>query len=95
MASDGLIEDSPANSTDFTGKDVLEVGCGTGSFTLDYLASARYVLCVEPDETALADLEAVWAEETVNAVLDTCHGSIVDVPLPPCSFDIAVFSHSF
>ncbi|MEK7862992.1 MAG: methyltransferase domain-containing protein, partial [Chloroflexota bacterium] len=33
----------------FTGKDVLEVGCGNGRLTLGYAARAKSVVAIEPD----------------------------------------------
>jgi protein-L-isoaspartate O-methyltransferase len=36
------------------GKDVLEVGCGTGRLTLAYGARARSVLAIEPNAKILA-----------------------------------------
>jgi 16S rRNA A1518/A1519 N6-dimethyltransferase RsmA/KsgA/DIM1 with predicted DNA glycosylase/AP lyase activity len=95
LLAGGNQDDPLVNTINFSDRDVIEIGSGTGSFTLTYLENARYVLCVERNSEAAAVLQDDWAKATRKAVLDVQQGDIVDYQLPPATFDIAVFSHSF
>jgi 16S rRNA A1518/A1519 N6-dimethyltransferase RsmA/KsgA/DIM1 with predicted DNA glycosylase/AP lyase activity len=88
-------DDPLVNTIDFSDKDVIEIGSGTGRFTLSYLGDARYVLCVERSGEVATILQDDWKEAPRKAVLDIQRGDIVDFHLPSSAFDIAVFSHSF
>ena len=84
-----------ADQISFEGKDVLEVGSGSGGFTLKYLAGARYILAVDPDNEAMAELEAQWQAQTMHrAKIKFVCESITDVSLAENSFDIGIFSRS-
>ena len=39
---------------DFSGKDVLEIGCGEGRMTWRFASLAASVLAIDPDESAIA-----------------------------------------
>ena len=45
---------------DFSGKQVLEIGCGDGRMTWRYAGAAAHVTCIEPFEKAMgyASLQA-------------------------------------
>lgn len=77
----------------FADKDILEIGCGSGGFTLDYLTKAKSVCAVDPDSDALDDLRREWESES-NGVLNVIASNIEDASLPKESFTIAVFSSS-
>lgn len=91
----GSLDDPLENMIDFSDRDVIEIGSGTGSFTLTYLENARYVLCVERNSELATVLQDDWEKAARKAVLDVQQGDIVDYHLPASAFDIAVFSHSF
>ncbi|MGD9317644.1 MAG: methyltransferase domain-containing protein [Anaerolineae bacterium] len=78
----------------FDGQDVLEIGSGSGAFTLEHLTRAKSLLCLDPESKAIEDLKAQWARSAQNTPLDARPGKIEDVALPEEAFDIAVFSHS-
>ena len=80
---------------DFVGKDVLEIGCGTGRFTLDYLTQANSILGIDPDPEAIDRLREQCPRSLEASSVDFCVGDVRDFPLPEGAFDIAVFSHSF
>jgi predicted RNA methylase len=84
-----------ADQISFDGKDVLEVGSGSGGFTLKYLAGARSILAVDPDSEAMAELQAQWQTQTTkSAKIKFVCESITDVSLPENSFDVGIFSRS-
>ena len=80
---------------DFDGKDILEVGCGSGRFTLQHLTGASSILGIDPDSEAIDDLKTHRVKFSTNSRIDFLVGDIVDFPLPKEAFDLAVFSHSF
>ncbi len=77
----------------FSGKRVLEVGCGEGRLTWQYASSAREVVGIDPDTAALrvarADCPA-RLQETVRLANASAHR----LPFPRETFDIALFSWS-
>jgi len=78
---------------DFTGKDVLEIGCGDGRMTWRFAASARSVLALDPVAQSIAEVQAVaTAQSRSNVRFEV--GDITTVKLPPATFDVAVFSWS-
>ena len=94
--SDLNLDASLADQIRFEGQDVLEVGSGSGGFTLKYLTEARSILAVDPDNEAMAQLQAQWQAQTkYNAKIKFLCESITDVSLPGNSFDIGIFSRSF
>jgi ubiquinone/menaquinone biosynthesis C-methylase UbiE len=86
--------DSVKDGIDFAGKDVLEVGCASGRFTLEYLTQSHSVLGIDPDVEAIERLKRRWPGDASSSV-DFRSVDIVSFPLPDKAFDIAVFSHSF
>ena len=92
---DEVYEDPVIDEIDFVGKDVLEIGCGDGGFTLDHLTQANSVLGIDPDAEAIERLKAQWPRPSRDSSVDFRAGDILSFPLPERAFDIAVFSHSF
>lgn len=88
-------QDPVINKIDFDKKDILEIGCGCGSFTLEYLTRAKSILGIDTNNEAIEYLRMQWpaSQEDRNFVFRV--GDIVDAPLQDEDFDIAVFSHSF
>jgi len=80
-------------TVNFRGKDVLEVGCGSGKFSKGHLLAARSVLGLDTDPAALAALRAEWPTLS-QAQAEWKVGSVVTFPLPAEAFDAAVFSQS-
>jgi ubiquinone/menaquinone biosynthesis C-methylase UbiE len=88
-------ENPVVNQVNFDDKDVLEIGCGQGDFTLAYLKNARSVLGVDPGAEAIEEIKARWSRTLQTASADFRCGKIEDLPLPDESFDCVVFSRSF
>jgi ubiquinone/menaquinone biosynthesis C-methylase UbiE len=88
-------EDPIISQVDFDDKDILEVGCGTGGFTLQHLTGASSILGIDRDSEAIDYLKTQRAKFPTNSRIDFLAGDIVDFPLPKEAFDVAVFSHSF
>jgi ubiquinone/menaquinone biosynthesis C-methylase UbiE len=78
---------------DFTGKDVLEIGCGDGRMTWRFATSARSVLALDPVAQSIADAQvAASAQSRSNVIFQVA--DIMTAELPPTTFDVAVFSWS-
>jgi ubiquinone/menaquinone biosynthesis C-methylase UbiE len=79
---------------DFTGKHVLEVGCGDGRLTWRYAGSAGLVTGIDlhPDDLRIAvvDRPSDLEDKVFFARTDS-----VNLPFVKESFDIAVFAWSF
>ncbi len=75
---------------DLTGKEVLEVGCGTGRITRDLARHARRVVAVDPDEGALA--KARSAGPAANVQFLPMPDGVLD--FPPASFDVVIYTLS-
>ncbi len=83
---DGLIESAMSSVCSWDGRDVLDIGCGTGFHLPRWAATARHVTGVEPHH----DLAAVAARRTRrldNVTVRT--GAAQDLPLPDASVDVA------
>jgi ubiquinone/menaquinone biosynthesis C-methylase UbiE len=87
-------KDPVIGRVDFDGQDVLEIGSGSGGFTLEHLTGAKSILCLDPKAEAIEDLNAQWAKSAPSSRLDARPGKIEEFPLPEEAFDIAIFSHS-
>ena len=87
-------KDPVIGGINFEGQDVLEIGSGSGAFTLEHLTGAKSILCLDPRSEAIDDLKAQWAKSSPSSRLDARSGKIEEFPLPEEAFDIAVFSHS-
>jgi 2-polyprenyl-3-methyl-5-hydroxy-6-metoxy-1,4-benzoquinol methylase len=78
---------------DFSGADVLEVGCGDGRLTWRYAEEAATVLAMDMNgekiERARAATPASLRSKTRFMVAD-----IADVELSPDAYDVAILSHS-
>ena len=82
---DGLIETTMRRLADWAGRDVLDLGCGTGFHLPRWAADARSVHGVEPHP----GLAAVAARRTRRlANVTVLVGTAQEVPLPPASVDV-------
>lgn len=72
------------------GKELLEVGCGTGRITRDLVRHASRVVAVDPDEAALAKARmAILAD---NVTFLPMPDGILD--FSPASFDVVIYTLS-
>ena len=78
---------------DFSGTDVLEVGCGDGRLTWRYADRTRSVLALDLDAAAIERARASLPEPLRRTVTFQV-ADILTVELAPATFDVVVFSHS-
>jgi ubiquinone/menaquinone biosynthesis C-methylase UbiE len=82
---DGMIESAMRELADWSGRDLLDLGCGTGFHLPRWAADARTVHGVEPHP----DLAAVAARRTARlGNVSVLVGTAQRVPLPPASVDV-------
>jgi len=76
---------------DFTGKRVLEIGCGDGRLTWRYAGRAAHVIAIDPDPDEIAaaseDLPASLGDRIEFRAI-----GIADFDAPEAEFDIAILS---
>lgn len=72
------------------GKEVLEVGCGTGRITRDLARHALRVVAVDPDEAALAKARAAIPAPNVRFL--PMPDGVLD--FPSASFDVVIYTLS-
>lgn len=78
---------------DFTGADVLEVGCGDGRLTWRFAELARTVLALDPAAAAIATAQAsLPASLRQQVTFQTA--DITAVELAPAAYDVVVLSWS-
>jgi ubiquinone/menaquinone biosynthesis C-methylase UbiE len=78
---------------DFTGRRVLELGCGDGRLTLGIARDAAHVLAFDPDAEAVDRARRSLPSELAERVTyRVASGRAIEVE--PHSFDLVVFSWS-
>jgi SAM-dependent methyltransferase len=82
---DGVLEAAMAGIHDWTARDVLDLGCGTGFHLPRFATSARRVYGVEP-HPALLRLAARRTRSLANVIVSG--GTAQAVPLPDASVDV-------
>lgn len=75
---------------DFTGRKVLEIGCGDGEFTRQYEMLAGRVFGIDP---ASSDLQVARKKDRSLRAL-YLQGEGEQLPFPDQAFDIAIFAKS-
>ena len=78
---------------DFTNKDVFEIGCGPGTFTLEYLQQANSILAIEPDPSGIETLKESWPSDSPTSV-DFRVDNILTMDFPADAYDVVIFSRS-
>ena len=81
---------------DFEGKDIFDIGCGTGRFLFRILPYVRSAIGIDNDEISIAVLNNLLSQKYKSYVPQTtiiC-SNIEDVQIPSESIDIAIFSWS-
>ncbi|HYZ19114.1 MAG TPA: class I SAM-dependent methyltransferase [Gaiellaceae bacterium] len=82
-----------AELVDFTGRRVLEVGCGDGRMTWLFAHDAESVLGVDPDEELIADARAAIPRGLEDSITFRV-AEMEALEIPPPRFDIAFLSWS-
>jgi ubiquinone/menaquinone biosynthesis C-methylase UbiE len=78
---------------DFSGKRVLEIGCGDGRLTQLYADEAGEVLGIDPDEESIEDARTALPDQLADRVeFRVAEAESMDVPRQ--RFDIAFLSWS-
>lgn len=83
---DGLVEATMRSHADWSGRDLLDIGCGTGFHLPRFAATARSVTGVEPHRP-LVRLAARRTRRLRNVTVRA--GSATALPLAPASVDVA------
>ena len=83
------------DKTYFDGKDILEIGCGYGCFTMEYLTGAKSILGIDNDVDAIEYIRKHWPTSNEESYFIFRVGDIKDFALQNKEFDIAIFSSSF
>ena len=90
---DGAEARALGQMVDFSGRRVLEVGCGDGRITWLYAADAAEVLGIDPDEEAIAEARAATPRRLADRVeFRVAEAESLEVPRQ--RFDIAFLSWS-
>ena len=89
---DGLVEQAVRSVLDWSGRDVLDLGCGSGFHLPRFAAGARTVTGVEPHPglVALARRRAARARrhDTSLCPIEVLTGTAQSLPLAPASVDV-------
>lgn len=86
LAADGRLDEALRGIADWSGRVLLDIGCGTGFWLARYAMDAARVIGVEPDPDLLPAAERRTADLENVQVL---HGSAEHLPLSADSVDIA------
>ena len=79
---------------DFTGRRLLEIGCGDGRLTGEIAGEAGYLCGVDPDLAALHAAQKT-RPHSLTAPVDFCAAPAESLPLAGRRFDFVLFSWSF
>ena len=94
LLRDGRLDEALRTVCDWAGRDLLDVGCGTGFWLPIYAEDARRVVGVEPDPGLL---EQAQRRVSSQANIEARRGSAEHLPLPEASVDVvhARFAYFF
>lgn len=84
------------NLVDFTGKRVLEIGCGDGRLTWRYAGMAEHVIAIDPKADAIQRARENLPEELKDHVkIHQFTFEDFSASSEPSSFDNIIFAWSF
>lgn len=78
---------------DFTGKCVLEVGCGEGRLTWRYAGASDLTIGFDPDQDAVRVAQADSPSD-MRGHVHFAQASALDIPFRHETFDIAILAWS-
>ena len=78
---------------DFSGADVLEVGCGDGRLTWRYAEEASSVIALDPNEGKIERAMEATPVSLLSKVRFVT-ADIAEVELSPDTYDVAILAHS-
>jgi ubiquinone/menaquinone biosynthesis C-methylase UbiE len=78
---------------DFTGKRVLEVGCGEGRMTWQYARSAHQTLAIDPDHDSLRVANVDKPTDLTEKAHFAC-AAAEHLPFSKETFDLAILAWS-
>jgi ubiquinone/menaquinone biosynthesis C-methylase UbiE len=78
---------------DFTGKDVLEVGCGNGRLTWRFAERTHSVVGLDPKAAAIETAQAS-APDSLRTKVTFLVADVTTTDLPRAAFDVVVLSWS-
>ncbi len=88
-------KDALSGMVDFTGRRVLEVGCGDGRLTLRYADKAAHVTAIDPEEQGIATARINLLNEPGDRLIfEQTTIENFTKPIHDPGFDIAIFSWS-
>jgi ubiquinone/menaquinone biosynthesis C-methylase UbiE len=79
---------------DFTGRDVLEIGCGEGRLTRRFAGGAGSALAVDLDVESIALASAQLPPESLRSAVTFQVADITAMEFPAPAFDVAILSWS-
>jgi 2-polyprenyl-3-methyl-5-hydroxy-6-metoxy-1,4-benzoquinol methylase len=78
---------------DFTGADVLEIGCGDGRLTWRFAGQARTTLALDPADAAIATAQANLSADLAGKVTFQT-ADVTTAELARSAYDVALLSWS-
>jgi ubiquinone/menaquinone biosynthesis C-methylase UbiE len=81
------------NIVDFSGRHVLEIGCGDGRLTSKYGPLAARVTAIDPDSAVLRTASSNLSAN-LKPTSSFTRASAIDLPFPAQQFDLALLSWS-
>jgi ubiquinone/menaquinone biosynthesis C-methylase UbiE len=77
---------------EYTGKTILDCGCGTGEFTCWYAARGNRMTAIDLSRPSLEHAKAYARQYELDSLIDFQHGSVLEMDFPNNSFDM-VYSY--
>ncbi|MGH8949454.1 MAG: class I SAM-dependent methyltransferase [Acidimicrobiia bacterium] len=78
---------------DFSGADVLEVGCGDGRLTWRYAGKSASVLGLDPDEEKIRRANKA-TPESLRSRVSFMVADVTEYELPSDAYDVVILAHS-
>jgi len=81
--------------TDFTGKRVLEIGCGEGRLTWRYAAKPAITIAIDPDRRDALRVATIDRPSDMEEKVYFSNALAEHLPFPNESFDLVLLAWSF